>query len=88
MKKDLVLTTCHCEKHPDDVVITKTFLKEMTAYNQVATRTKVFDEIIQHLEVKRDVYFSQSLINGATYFTHKSRTIEDLIKELEDMKCR
>lgn len=82
------MTTCRCDKHPGDVVVTKKFLQELQGYQEVSARNKTYDEIINHLKVKQDVYFAQSLIGGATYFTHKVRTIGDLIKELEDMKCR
>jgi len=88
MRESLPMTTCRCDKHPGDVVVSKKFLQELQGFKEVETRTKTYDMIIQHLEVKRDIYFSQSLIGGATYFAHKVRTIEDIIKELEDMKCR
>ncbi len=88
MRETLPMTTCRCDKHPGDVIVTKKFLEELQGFIEVATKTKTYNMIIQHLEVKKDIYFSQSLIGGATYFTHKVRTIEDIIKELEEMKCR
>lgn len=86
MKKDVPMTTCRCEKNDTDLVMSREFLMAMLDAKAKASRTQVLDEIINMLKVQSSIYFSQSLIGGATYFTHKTRTIDNIIKEIEGIK--
>lgn len=86
MKENIPMTTCRCEKSDTDLVMSREFLMAMLDAKSKATRTLVLDEIINMLKVQSSIYFSQSLIGGATYFTHKVRTIDNIIKEIEGIK--
>lgn len=79
------MTTCKCI-HGPRLVMTRAFLGDLLRFKADSEREKTIEKIVQHLQTKSDVYFGQSLIGGATYFAHKVRTIEELIKEIKEIK--
>lgn len=89
MRKPLAMTTCRCDKNDGDLVITREYLDKLIAYNQLKTRTEVLDLVIDLLNTKRKIWFHQSLTAGtATFWQNKVKTTEQLLNEIEEMKCQ
>ena len=88
MKDVRPMTTCKCGKSPDDLVMSRNYLQELNRYVANLERLNTFDAIIEHLVAKKETYFHQSLVGGEKFWTVKAKAIENLINELEEMKCR
>jgi hypothetical protein len=76
------MTTCQCMTGPK-LVMTRAFLSDLLKFKANYEKDKLVASIIENLTTKKNMYFQQSLIGGAVYFSHKVRFIEEIIKEIE-----
>ena len=76
------MTTCKCI-HGSRLVMTREYLNDLLRFKANHEKDKLVASIIDNLTTKKNMYFQQSLIGGAVYFSHKVRFIEEIIKEIE-----
>ena len=87
MRKTLQFTTCRCDKHEGDLVMTREHFHEVILRNATAAREVTLDHVIQLLTQQKQMWFSQSLTAGSSAFwDNKVKTTEQLIKEIEELK--
>ena len=85
----LTMTTCKCRDNTTNLVMTRGYLEDLIQWNKLQNRLEVIDKVIDLLDVHREVWFHQSLTAGsATFWNNKVATVQQLMNELEEMKCQ
>ncbi|MEI7419419.1 MAG: hypothetical protein WCK24_00995 [Actinomycetes bacterium] len=69
--------------------MTRQYLEDLIKLQTDRTRIETIDKVIDMLDVHRAVWFHQSLTAGsATFWNNKVTTVQQLMNELEEMKCQ
>jgi hypothetical protein len=82
-KNGLEMTTCRCRQDNKNLVMTRNFFNERVEANIMAGRKDAIEEVLQLLEVHKNVWFSQSLaIGSGAFWSNKASTAQTLINEI------
>jgi len=69
--------------------MSRAYLEDLLKLERNKTKIEVMDEIIDLLNSKKAVWFHQTLVAGsATFWQNKVKTTEQLINEIEEIKCQ
>ena len=89
LNKTLVMTTCKCRENGSNLVMTRTYLDDLLKLREDRVKLETIDQIIDMLDIHREAWFHQSLTAGsATFWNNKVATTQQLMNELEEMKCQ
>ena len=79
----LVMTTCKCRENTNNMVMTRNFYNERVRDNILAGRKDAIEEVLELLEVHKNLWFSQSLtIGSGAFWANKAQTTQALITEI------
>jgi hypothetical protein len=79
----LVMTTCKCRENTNNLVMTRNFYNERVRDNILAGRKDAIEEVLELLEVHKNLWFSQSLtIGSGAFWANKAQTTQALITEI------
>jgi hypothetical protein len=82
-KNGLEMTTCKCRQDNKNLVMTRNFFNERTEANIMAGRKDAIEEVLELLEVHKNLWFSQSLaIGSGAFWSNKASTAQALINEI------
>lgn len=77
------MTTCKCRENNSNLVMTRNFFNERIRDAVVNGRKDAIEEVLELLEVHKNLWFSQSLaIGSGTFWKNKAQTTESLIAEI------
>jgi hypothetical protein len=79
----LQMTTCKCRENTNNMVMTRNFYNERVEANIMAGRKDAIEEVLELLEVHKNLWFSQSLtIGSGAFWANKAQTAQALITEI------
>lgn len=79
----LIMTTCKCRENSNNLVMTRKFYNERVRDNIIAGRKDAIAEVIELIEVHKNLWFSQSLAIGqGAFWGNKAATAQALINEI------
>ena len=79
----LIMTTCKCRENTKNLVMTRNYFEERIASNILHGRKEAIEEVLELLEVHKNLWFSQSLaIGSGTFWSNKAQTTQTLINEI------
>jgi L-lactate utilization protein LutB len=79
----LVMSTCKCRENVNNLVMTRNFFNERIRDNILAGRKDAIEEVLELLEVHKNLWFSQSLtIGSGAFWANKAQTAQALITEI------
>jgi L-lactate utilization protein LutB len=82
-KNGLEMTTCKCRENVNNMVMTRNFYNERVRDNILAGRKDAIEEVLELLEVHKNLWFSQSLtIGSGAFWANKAQTAQALITEI------
>jgi L-lactate utilization protein LutB len=82
-KNGLEMTTCKCRENVNNMVMTRNFFNERVRDNILAGRKDAIEEVLELLEVHKNLWFSQSLtIGSGAFWANKAQTAQALITEI------
>jgi L-lactate utilization protein LutB len=82
-KNGLEMTTCKCRENVNNMVMTRNFYNERVRDNILAGRKDAIEEVLELLEVHKNLWFSQSLtIGSGAFWANKAQTAQTLITEI------
>ena len=85
-KNGLEMTTCKCRENVNNMVMTRNFYNERVRDNILAGRKDAIEEVLELLEVHKNLWFSQSLAESSTtavaFWANKTQTTQALITEI------
>ena len=82
-KNGLEMTTCKCRENSNNMVMTRNFYNERVRDNILAGRKDAIEEVLELLEVHKNLWFSQSLtIGSGAFWANKAQTTQALITEI------
>ena len=82
-KNGLEMTTCKCRENVNNMVMTRNFYNERVRDNILAGRKDAIEEVLELLEVHKNLWFSQSLtIGSGAFWANKAQTTQALITEI------
>jgi hypothetical protein len=82
-KNGLEMTTCKCRENVNNMVMTRNFYNERVKDNILAGRKDAIEEVLELLEVHKNLWFSQSLtIGSGAFWANKAQTAQALITEI------
>jgi hypothetical protein len=82
-KNGLQMTTCKCRENVNNMVMTRNFYNERVRDNILAGRKDAIEEVLELLEVHKNLWFSQSLtIGSGAFWANKAQTTQALITEI------
>lgn len=82
-ENNLVMTTCKCRENTKNLVMTRNYFEERIAANILHGRKEAIQEVIELLEVHKNLWFSQSLaIGSGAFWSNKAQTTQTLISEI------
>jgi L-lactate utilization protein LutB len=77
------MTTCKCRENVNNMVMTRNFYNERVRDNILAGRKDAIEEVLELLEVHKNLWFSQSLtIGSGAFWANKAQTAQALITEI------
>ena len=80
---------CECEARPTDLTMSRAYLDDLMKYEYRRAREQAMNDVIDLLESKKAIWFHQTLVAGsATFWKNKVQTTEQLINEIEELKCQ
>ena len=89
LNETLVMTTCKCREGSKQLVMSRKYFDEILAMRSERAKFNTLDEVIRLLDTHREQWFHQSLTAGsATFWNNKVTTVQQLINEIEEMKCQ
>jgi hypothetical protein len=78
-----VFTTCKCRENSNNLVMTRAYFSERVEANILHGRKQAIEEILELLEVHKNLWFSQSLaIGSGAFWSNKAQTAQTLITEI------
>lgn len=79
----LIMTTCKCRENTKNLVMTRNYFEERIADNILHGRKEAIEEVLELLEVHKNLWFSQSLaIGSGAFWSNKAQTTQTLISEI------
>jgi hypothetical protein len=82
-KNGLEMSTCKCRENVNNMVMTRNFYNERVRDNILAGRKDAIEEVLELLEVHKNLWFSQSLtIGSGAFWANKAQTTQALITEI------
>ena len=79
----LIMTTCKCRENTKNLVMTRNYFEERIADNIKHGRKEAIEEVLELLEVHKNLWFSQSLaIGSGAFWSNKAQTTQTLISEI------
>jgi L-lactate utilization protein LutB len=82
-KNGLEMSTCKCRENTNNMVMTRNFYNERVRDNILAGRKDAIEEVLELLEVHKNLWFSQSLtIGSGAFWANKAQTAQALITEI------
>jgi L-lactate utilization protein LutB len=82
-KNGLEMSTCKCRENVNNMVMTRNFYNERVRDNILAGRKDAIEEVLELLEVHKNLWFSQSLtIGSGAFWANKAQTAQALITEI------
>ena len=79
----LIMTTCKCRENTKNLVMTRNYFEERIADNILHGRKEAIAEVLELLEVHKNLWFSQSLaIGSGAFWSNKAQTTQTLINEI------
>ena len=79
----LQMSTCKCRENVNNLVMTRNFFNERVEANIMAGRKDAIKEVLELLEVHKNLWFSQSLtIGSGAFWANKAQTAQALITEI------
>ena len=79
---------CRCDARPQDLTMSRAYLDDLLKLENNKAKIEILDEVIDALNAKKQLWFSQSLVAGsATFWQNKVKTTDQLINEIEEIKC-
>lgn len=82
-ENNLVMTTCKCRENTKNLVMTRNYFEERIASNILHGRKEAIEEVLELLEVHKNLWFSQSLaIGSGAFWSNKAQTTQTLISEI------
>jgi L-lactate utilization protein LutB len=82
-KNGLEMSTCKCRENVNNLVMTRNFYTERVRDNILAGRKDAIEEVLELLEVHKNLWFSQSLtIGSGAFWANKAQTAQALITEI------
>jgi hypothetical protein len=82
-QRGLVMTTCKCRENSKNLVMTREYFSERVEANIIHGRKQAIEEILELLEVHKNLWFSQSLaIGSGAFWANKAQTTQTLITEI------
>ena len=79
----LIMTTCKCRENANNLVMTRKFYNERIRDAVVNGRKDAVEEVLELLEVHKNLWFSQSLaIGSGAFWGNKAATAQALIQEI------
>jgi hypothetical protein len=82
-KGALVMTTCKCRENTNNLVMTRNFYNDRVRDNILAGRKDAIEEVLELLEVHKNLWFAQSLtIGSGAFWANKAQTTQALITEI------
>ena len=79
----LIMTTCKCRENTKNLVMTRNYFEERIADNILHGRKEAIAEVLELLEVHKNLWFSQSLaIGSGAFWSNKAQTTQTLISEI------
>ena len=82
-ERGLIMTTCKCRENTKNLVMTRNYFEERIASNILHGRKEAIAEVIELLEVHKNLWFSQSLaIGSGAFWSNKAQTTQTLISEI------
>jgi L-lactate utilization protein LutB len=82
-KNGLEMSTCKCRENVNNMVMTRNFYNERVRDNILAGRKDAIEEVLELLEVHKNLWFSQSLtIGSGAFWANKAQTAQTLITEI------
>ena len=89
LNETLVMTTCKCREGNTQLVMSRAYFDNLIAMQRERAKFNTLDEVIRLLDTHREQWFHQSLTAGsATFWNNKVSTVQQLINEVEEMKCQ
>lgn len=83
------MTTCKCRENHKNLVMTREYLDDLIKLKENRKRIETIDQVIDLLAIHHEKWFQQSLTAGsAPYWANKVTTTQQLMNELEEMKCQ
>ena len=80
---------CKCEARPTDLTMSRAYLDDLMKYEYRRAREQAMNDVIDLLESKKAIWFHQTLVAGsATFWKNKVQTTDQLINEIEELKCQ
>lgn len=80
---------CRCDARPQDLTMSRAYLDDLLKLENNKAKIEILDEVIDALNAKKQLWFSQSLVAGsATFWQNKVKTTDQLINEIEEIKCQ
>jgi hypothetical protein len=77
------MSTCKCRENTNNMVMTRNFYNERVRDNILAGRKDAIEEVLELLEVHKNLWFSQSLtIGSGAFWANKAQTAQALITEI------
>ena len=89
LNKTLVMTTCKCREDNTQLVMSRAYFDDLIAMQRERAKFETLNLVIRLLDTHRESWFHQSLTAGsATFWNNKVTTVQQLINEVEEMKCQ
>ena len=84
-----IVKQCSCDLRPQDIVMTRKYLDDLLQYERAKEHNKTLDDFIDVLNIRRDIYFSQTLVSpDPRVWQNKIQVIDLLLVHVEEMKCQ